>query len=149
MLLGLAACANEQTESIPQDIEFRGDGVLDFLRPDSTVITRIAIEIAVSDSAQARGMMDRRSMPDRGGMLFYYDETGERSFWMRNTPLSLDIIFVGEDDRIVNIAKRATPYSEARINSDGPVRHVLEVRAGFTDRYGIEPGTLIRWRRSE
>lgn len=93
--------------------------------------------------------MDRRSLPDRGGMLFYYDTVEARSFWMRSTPISLDIMFIGPDGRIVNIVPRTTPYSEDRINSDGPVQHVLEVRAGFTQAHGIQPGYFVRWRRTE
>lgn len=151
-LIGLAAlsgCASDTEPRVAQDIAFRGDGVLDFLRPDSTVITRIAIEIADTDSAQVRGLMDRRSLPDRGGMLFYYEELAPRSFWMRSTPLPLDIMFIGGDGRIVNVVPRTTPYSDDRIESEGAVQHVLEVRAGFTERNGIGPGTIVRWRRTE
>jgi uncharacterized protein len=143
----MTGCGSEPP-TVPAEIAFRGDGLLDFIRPDSTVIVRIAIEIADSDSSQIRGLMDRRSLPDRGGMLFYYDSVEERSFWMRSTPLPLDIMFIGEDDRIVNVVERTVPYSDARINSVGPVAHVLEVRAGFAKRYGIESGTRIHWRRA-
>ena len=93
--------------------------------------------------------MERRSLPDRGGMLFFNETVDARSFWMRNTPLSLDILFIGTDGRVVNIVPRTTPYSDAHINSEGAVQHVLEVRAGFTERHGIEPGTLIKWRRTQ
>ncbi|NNE70141.1 MAG: DUF192 domain-containing protein [Rhodothermales bacterium] len=149
LLTGLAGCGGSPEPQIPTDIAFRGDGVLDFLRPDSTVITRIAIEIADTDSAQVRGLMDRRTLPERGGMLFYYETEEARSFWMRSTPLPLDIMFIGTDGRIVNIVPRTTPYSDDRINSEGPVQHVLEVRAGFTERHQIGPGTLVRWRRTD
>lgn len=145
----LAGCAGDSEPTVPQDIAFRGDGVLDFLRPDSTVITRIAIEIADTDSSQIRGLMDRRTLPERGGMLFYYETEEARSFWMRSTPLPLDIMFIGTDGRIVNVVPRTVPYSDERINSDGPVQHVLEVRAGFTERHGIGPGTIVHWRRTE
>ncbi len=142
----VAGCASEPAPA-PAEIAFRGDGVLDFFRPDSTVITRIAIEIADTDSSQIRGLMDRRSLPERGGMLFYYDTVEERSFWMRSTPLPLDVLFIDGDGAVVNVVERTVPYSDARINSDGAVAHVLEVRAGFTSRHGIGPGTRVQWRR--
>ncbi|MFT4604376.1 MAG: uncharacterized membrane protein (UPF0127 family) [Rhodothermales bacterium] len=145
----LSGCASDTEPRVAPDIAFRGDGVLDFLRPDSTVITRIAIEIADTDSSQQRGLMDRRTLPDRGGMLFYYAELAPRSFWMRSTPLPLDIMFIGSDGTVVNVVPRTTPYSDNRIESVGSVLHVLEVRAGFTERNGIGPGTIIRWRRTE
>ncbi|MFT5144706.1 MAG: uncharacterized membrane protein (UPF0127 family) [Rhodothermales bacterium] len=148
-LLLLAGCNSEQPPTVAQDITFRGDGLLDFVRADSTVITRIAIELAETDSSQARGLMDRRSLPERGGMLFVNDTVEPRSFWMRSTPLPLDIMFIDAENRVVNIVARTTPYSDDRINSEGPAQHILEVRAGFTERFGIVPGTEIRWRRSE
>lgn len=116
---------------------------------DSTVITRIAIEIAASDSAQIRGLMDRRSLPARGGMLFEYHDEDLRSFWMRSTPLPLDILFIRRDGTVANVVRHTTPYSDARIESAGPVQHVLEVRAGFTEQWNIAAGTRIRWRRVE
>ncbi|WP_456427226.1 DUF192 domain-containing protein [Rhodocaloribacter sp.] len=146
--IGLSACADEPPPP-PRDIPFRVDGYLEFLRPDSTIITRIAIEIAETDSAQARGLMQRRSLPQRGGMLFVNDDDTTRTFWMKNTPLPLDILFIGSDGKVVSIAKHTKPYSEDYIRSEGPARNVLEVRAGFTDLYGIDETTRIRWRRTE
>lgn len=145
----LAGCGGDDAPQnvLRTEIPFRPDGVLDFLRPDSSVITRIAIEIAESDSAQARGLMDRRSLPARGGMLFVDQEPSMRSFWMKNTPLALDIIFVDAEGEVVNIARRTTPYSEAFIRSTDSAQFVVEVRAGFADRYGLSDSTRIRWRR--
>lgn len=150
MMLGLfmaAGCAKDKPAAIPMDIPFRGDGILEFLAPDGSVITRIAIELAETDSAQIRGLMDRRSLPERGGMLFVYPNEEPRSFWMRSTPLPLDLLFITDADSVLNIVERTVPYSDDRIESTGPARHVLEVRAGFTERWGIEPGTRIRWSR--
>ena len=150
MFIFAAACGSEdRSAAVQTDIPFRPDGVLEFLRPDGSRITAIAIEIAETDSARARGLMQRRSLPARGGMLFLFDDVEPRSFWMRNTPLPLDILFVGPDGDIVNIAERTRPFSDERIESTGPARYVLEVRSGFADRHGITDSTRIRWQRTE
>jgi uncharacterized protein len=150
LLILLTGCTGRSSErTIPTDIKFRADGILDFIGPDNRLITRIAIEIAESDSAQARGLMGRRSLPDRGGMLFVDRSPSERSFWMKNTPLPLDIIFIRADSTVANVAQHTVPYSEIHIESDGMTQYVVEVRSGFTSRYGIGPGTSVRWTRTE
>lgn len=147
---GLIGCSdNSNTPTVRTNIEFTAHGVLEFRKDDGELVTRIAIEIAESDSAQARGLMDRRSLPDRGGMIFVSPSASQKSFWMRSTPLPLDIVFVASDSSIVNIVKRTTPYSDDRITSEGLAQYVVEVRAGFTDKYGIEPGQKITWWRQE
>ena len=148
LLVSASGCSDSSTKPGEiLNIEFRPDGVLEFYEQDGELVTRIAIEMAVSDSAQARGLMDRRSLPDRGGMLFIDDTASAQEFWMRSTPLPLDIIFVASDSTIVNIVKRTAPYSDDRIKSERDSQYVVEVRAGFTDRMGIEPGQKITWRR--
>lgn len=125
----------------------REDGKLEFTRKDGTVLVSIVIEIAETPETRARGLMERRWLDDTAGMLFIYGTTGDRTFWMRNTPTSLDIIFVSEDKRVVNIAKHTQPMSDTNYRSKGPARYVVEVRAGFADRHGIKEGTQVRWDR--
>ena len=151
LVLSLGACEQEDDAlpTLQTDIPFRADGALAFLTPGDSLITRIAIEIAETDSARTRGLMERRGLPARGGMLFLFDEPDRRSFWMANTPLPLDLIFVAPDGEIVNIVKRTRPYSRDHIQSTAPAQYVVEVRAGFTDRYGITDEARIRWQRSE
>jgi hypothetical protein len=147
LAVAVSACGDgTDGRVIPDEIPFRADGILDIILPDSSVAVRIAIEVAASDSAQARGLMERRSLPQRGGMLFVDAESREREFWMRNTPLPLDIIFIRADRTIANIARRTTPYSDERIRSEGPAQYVLEVRAGFTDLYAIDDSARVNWR---
>jgi len=139
-------CSNDSGLPVIQtDIPFRPDGLLDFVTGDGTVVTRIAIEVADTDSAQARGLMNRRSLPARGGMLFIDQEPSERSFWMKNTPMPLDIIFVRSDSTIANIVKQTTPYSSDYIKSIGAAQFVVEVRAGFTDLYNVSDSLRITW----
>jgi uncharacterized membrane protein (UPF0127 family) len=128
------------------DYAVRIDGILDFLDSDNRVITSIAVEIADTPETHARGLMGRYLSDNNQGMLFVFAGAEPRSFWMRNTPTSLDVIFVGEDRRVINIAKETTPMSDKSYRSLGPARFVVEVKAGFADRYGIQKGTSIRWR---
>ncbi len=107
---------------------------------------RLSVEIADDDQERARGLMFRESLADDRGMLFHFQEPEMASFWMRNTPLSLDIIFIGVDGRILNIADHTEPYSEAGIPAAGLTRGVLEIRAGRAEALGIRPGDRVRHR---
>ena len=124
----------------------RIDAILDFFDNKGRVITSIAVEIADTPETHARGLMGRYLTDNNQGMLFVFPRPKPRSFWMRNTPTSLDIIFIGEDRRVMNVAKETRPMSDKGYPSLGPARYVVEVKAGFADRYGIRKGTGIRWR---
>jgi len=107
---------------------------------------QFTVEIADDDEERNRGLMFRQSLADDHGMLFHFQHPEHASFWMRNTPLSLDIIFIGVDGRILNIADRTTPYSEAPIPAAGLTRGVLEIRGGRAAELGIQPGDRVRHR---
>jgi uncharacterized membrane protein (UPF0127 family) len=126
---------------------FRKDGWLEFVKNDGTVCASIAIEIAETPTNQAIGLMGRTEMDDSVGMLFIFAKADLRVFWMRNTPLSLDIIFISEDSKVINIAKSTQPLSDTRYPSQGLAKYVVEVLEGFSDRYGIEKGIKVRWKR--
>ena len=106
---------------------------------------RFDVELADTPEAQRRGLMFRTELPDDAGMIFPYDGTTAQSFWMKNTPLPLDIIFIGPDGRISNIAAMAEPYSLESVYSVGPVLGVLELRGGLAAELGIEPGDKVSW----
>lgn len=101
------------------------------------------VEIADTEELRQRGLMYRDPLPDDRGMLFQFPQSTEQSFWMRNTPSSLDIIYIDPRGRIVSIAKHATPMSETPIPSYGPANGVLEVRAGRADEIGAKPGDMV------
>ena len=126
---------------------FRNDGRLEFVNHDGMVRASITIEIAETRATRAKGLMGREEMDDNVGMLFVYQRAGDKVFWMRNTPLSLDIIFVSEDGAVLNIAGRTLPFSDNKYRSKGPAKYVVEVLSGFCDRYGIREGTRVRWYR--
>lgn len=103
------------------------------------------VELAKTREEQARGLMFRTAMGPDEGMIFPTDPPRTSSFWMKNTVLSLDIIFVGTDGRILNIAANTTPYSEDSVPSDGLTSGVLELNAGRAAELGIAPGDKVEW----
>lgn len=128
------------------DITFRDDGTLNIFRNEQTIRT-LTIEIADTDEARQKGMMERTSFPPDTGMLFLMEQEQVQQFWMGNTPLSLDLIFIGTNYQVVDIAKEAQPYSPEPIISRVPALYVLEVPGGFADVNGIVEGDEIRWSR--
>lgn len=129
-------------------IEFRKDGELDFVRGGEAYLT-IDIEIAETDSAIVRGLMQRTSMPELSGMLFLMPDEELQGFWMSNTQISLDILFANSNGEIVNVAKYTRPLSPESVPSRFPALYVIEVAAGFTDTHGIIEGDTIEWRRAD
>jgi uncharacterized membrane protein (UPF0127 family) len=149
LLLLMAACEDGKSGASQTDAAFRKDGTLAFVRADGSVIRAIDIEIAEDAAARQTGLMYRRQMTLAQGMLFIFSDEAPRKFWMANTPIPLDIMFVGADSQIVNIARRTTPLSRENVVSTGPAQYVVEVRGGFSDRYGLDETTRIRWQRNE
>jgi uncharacterized membrane protein (UPF0127 family) len=102
-----------------------------------------AVEMAVTPEDQANGLMFRRELPEGQGMLFDFQREQPATFWMKNTYISLDMIFIRADGRILRIAENTVPLSEALVPSGGPVRAVLEVVAGTAKKLGIAPGDRV------
>ncbi|MEK0081805.1 DUF192 domain-containing protein [Benzoatithermus flavus] len=105
---------------------------------------RFTVELADTPETRAKGLMFRESMPVDHGMLFDFGTEQPVAFWMRNTPLPLDMLFIDAHGVVVGIARDTTPYSEEPIPSGRPVRAVLEVNAGTAERLGIVPGARVR-----
>lgn len=102
-----------------------------------------AVEVMRTPEERAKGLMYRRELPEGRGMLFDFSPEQNVSMWMKNTYISLDMIFIRADGRIVRIAEKTTPESEAIIPAGAPVRGVLEVIAGTAKKYGIAPGDKV------
>jgi len=123
---------------------FRKDGELRFLSSKSNmVLSEIEIELADNDAEREQGLMYRDSMAENAGMLFLMGTEEIQSFWMKNTIISLDILYVNNDRRIVSIHKNCEPFSLEPISSEQPASFVVEVIAGYTDKHGIKVGDLI------
>ncbi len=103
-----------------------------------------SVEVVRKEGERNRGLMFRHEMAADRGMLFDYDPPQEIAFWMKNTFIPLDIIFVGADGRIIRIAENTTPLSLERLPSGGAVRGVLEINGGLSAKLGIKPGDKVR-----
>ena len=101
-------------------------------------------DVAVTPEDQERGLMFKKALPAHTGMLFLYGSDGMRYFWMKNTYLALDIIFIGSDSEVKNVHHNAKPKDETTISSLFPVQYVLEVKAGGAKRCSIRQGMRVR-----
>lgn len=102
-----------------------------------------SIEVADTSSERESGLMFRKEMADDHGMLFVFERSSEVNFWMKNTPMALDLVFIGQDGKIKAI-KRGEPESEAIIAPGQAVRFVLELKAGTAARDGLKDGDVMR-----
>lgn len=126
---------------------FKKEGELFFLsKVNNDTLRTIDVEFATNDKERAQGLMDRKSMTDTQGMLFIFSKPEEQSFWMKNTYISLDIIYLNGKKEIVSIQKYTTPLSEESLPSFEKAQYVLEVNAGFCDKYHIAYGDKIAYR---
>jgi uncharacterized protein len=101
------------------------------------------VELATNDEERSRGLMFRKELPEGRGMLFDFEHDQPVAFWMHNTYISLDMIFIRGDGRILRIAEDTEPMSDRLVPSGGPVRAVLEVIAGTARKLGIAPGDRV------
>ena len=123
-------------------------GFATFNRSKLRVVTKsgkheFIVEIAVTDRQHSQGLMFRQSLAKNAGMLFDYKVPTSITMWMKNTFIPLDMIFIGNDGRVINVVQRAIPFSENVISSAGKARGVLEVNGGTASRLGIMPGDKI------
>lgn len=106
-------------------------------------VRTFSVEIAKTDEERATGLMYRKELADGRGMLFDFTPEQQVSMWMKNTFVSLDMIFIAGDGRVLRIAENTEPQSLKIISSGGPARAVLEVVAGTAKKYGIAPGDQV------
>lgn len=148
LILSLSCTPEKKPEAVYEtkkdEPAFVAEGELFFIDAASgDTIKSIIIEIADNDRDRAQGMMYRSQMADSLGMLFVFEQAKAQSFWMKNTSLSLDIMYVDEDGVIESLYKNTTPYSTNKIPSANKAKYVVEVVGGFTDRYEINVGDKV------
>lgn len=121
---------------------FVKEGEITFMDSVGRVLIRIDVEIASRPEERNQGLMYRDYMPAGFGMLFIFEQMAPRSFWMHNTPLPLDLIFLDDGKRIVSIQPDAHPYSDEPIPSGKSAMYVIEVNAGFCEQHAIRIGQV-------
>jgi len=109
-------------------------------------VQHFVVEIADTDAARERGLMFRKHLAGDRGMLFDFKTPQTVAFWMKNTLIPLDMVFIAPNGRVLSIARNATPMSETPIPSDGVVLGVLEIRGGRAAELDVEPGDVVRER---
>ncbi|WP_417230504.1 DUF192 domain-containing protein [Brevundimonas sp.] len=138
LLASIAGCGT----ATPKDATGRPLEPLTIVTASGTY--KFMVEIADEEPERQRGLMFREPLADDRGMLFEFPDVTERAFWMRNTPSSLDIIYIDPRGRIVSIAPHAVPFSEVLIPSRGAASGVLELRAGRAGEIGAKAGDEVR-----
>jgi uncharacterized protein len=151
VIVSTIACKNEPkppTETVvtkPAEPPFVDEGDLRFIDKNGKEIAKIDIEIVDKEAERNQGMMYRTHMGEFQGMLFLFEESKPQAFWMHNTYISLDIIYVNEKKEVVSIQKNAATENDTSLPSIKPAQYVVEVNAGFSDRYGIVEGTKVQF----
>ena len=147
VLAGACSQAPKKSNSKSTDSEegpsLAYERTVSFISAKGDTISAIQAAVADDDKERSQGLMDVRDLPADKGMLFIFKENKPRGFWMANTPLPLDIIFVNADKQIVRIHHNAQPFSEESLASDKPAKYVIETNAGYTVSHDIQEGMSV------
>lgn len=143
-ILFFASCKEDKKAIKQTEVTFKKEGELNIFKSDSTKVT-LDIEIADTDYDIQTGLMYRDSMKDNQGMLFVFDDEEPRFFYMKNTQIPLDLIFIDEVEKIVSFQKNAQPFNERSLPSNAPAKYVLEVNAGLVDRWQLSVGDSLAY----
>ncbi len=140
----VTACKKEKKAIKQTEVAFKKEGELTIFKSDSTSV-RLNIEIADTEYETQTGLMYRNSMAETQAMLFIFEDEQPRSFYMKNTSIPLDIIFIDANKTIVSFQKNAKPFDERSLPSNVPAKYVLEVNAGLVDRWNLKVGNTINY----
>ena len=147
--LSFFACKEDKKIIKQTDISFKKEGELTIFKSIDSTKINLDIEIADTDFDIQTGLMYRNSMEKSQGMLFVFDDVAERHFYMKNTKIPLDIIYINELNKIVSFQKNAKPFDETSLPSNLPAKYVLEVNAGLADTWAITVGDSINFSTQE
>ncbi|HZW63763.1 MAG TPA: DUF192 domain-containing protein [Flavobacteriaceae bacterium] len=146
-LLYTVSC-KEKENSLPKPVEisFTKEGELMLYKKNTdSVVQTLAIEIATNDYEHQTGLMYRQSMDTFQGMLFIFKDSKPRYFYMKNTYIPLDIIYLDKEKTIVSIQENAKPMSETTLPSNANAMYVLEINAGLVEKWNLEVGDYIQY----
>ncbi len=135
----------QRTALDTEDIRFTKEGELTFVDSLEKQRVRLDIEVAQSEYEQQTGLMYRKTLaPDQGMLFVYPDERPRPNFYMKNTYIALDLIYLDASQKVVDIQENAQPLDERSLPSDAPAQYVLEVRSGFVEQYHVVLGDQVQ-----
>jgi len=147
-VLGFFLCKNSLSIKYPNDPPFKKEGTLSFYsKVANDKLKMVDIEIAETPNERSLGLMHRHYMHKNNGMLFIYKTSKKRSFWMKNTHVPLDIMYIDKGFHIVSIQKNTKPLDESKYPSYKKAMYVVEVNAGFCDTHAIKVGDSISYKK--
>lgn len=154
LLIGLSflvfSCGEKNKNKViqTQEIVFKKEGDLQLFKANGDLIKKLDIEIADNDYETQTGLMHRKSMLENRGMLFIFENEEPRYFYMKNTEISLDIIYLSTDQKIVSFIENAEAFNEASLPSEKPAKYVLEINSGLIKKWGIQVGDSISFSKN-
>lgn len=149
LLLLFTSCKKEEKTIAPLEIVFKKEGELKLFKTEGdSLIAAFDIEIADNEYETQRGLMDRKSMRDNQAMLFIFPDMRMRSFYMKSTLISLDIIYLDDNNTIVSIQENAKPLDETSLPSDAPAKYVLEINGGLSKQLNIVAGDKMQFSKT-
>lgn len=150
ILLLVFGCKEEQKSVVaPINIQFKKEGTLQLYKSGTdSIISSFDIELAEDEYKTQTGLMHRSSMQNNQAMLFIFPNVQMRSFYMKNTLISLDIIYLDDAKKVVSIQKNAKPMDETSLPSKAPAKYVLEINGGLSDQLNIVEGDSISFSKN-
>jgi len=152
LLIGISTYSCKQSDGNKTigstEIAFTKEGDLSLYKNDGSFIRKIDIEIADDDYQRETGLMHRSSLKESQGMLFIFDQEEQRAFYMKNTLIALDIIYLNKDGVIVSFAENAKPEYPTSLPSTVPAQFVLEINGGLSEDWVLEIGDRVEWEKN-
>ena len=145
LTLSVSSCKEDKKVVKQTQVSFKKEGELTIFKADSTTVN-LDIEIANSEYETQTGLMYRDAMETNQGMLFIFPDETQRYFYMKNTKIALDIIYISGNKTIVSFQKNAKPFNESSLPSTFPAKYVLEVNAGLSDAWSLRIGDRIQFK---
>lgn len=143
-LVALCACAPQKSQP-PATTQLEKPPAQVFLNAKDGATIQVTVEIADTPASRNQGLMYRQSLADNAGMLFLFANETVHAFWMKNTLIPLDMIFIRADMSVAGVVENAEPMTETSRSVNAPTQYVLEVNGGFAAKYGVGAGTRVRF----
>jgi len=135
----------KSSSSTDQGPMFNYSHPLSFISDQDSVIAKVKVAVADTPEKRDAGLMNVKDLPEYDGMLFIFKKPQPLSFWMANTPLPLDIIFIDKDYKIIRIYHSTTPYSKNELSSGSPAQYVVELNGGFCINHDVTEGMKVKF----